>query len=377
LNKNTKFEAHLSQKSEYEKMRQAHAASQREEKYLALEEARRNKVKIDWPEFKEQVPRHLGITVLENISLQELVPYIDWTPFFMTWRIRGSYPKIFEDKDAGSEAKKLFEDAQVMLKSIINKKSLQAKAVFGIFPANSVGDDIELYLIEERNQTQSCDKHGEHSISFKTENRNELTAKLHMLRSQRVMEESTSPNASLADFVAPKNSSKKDYVGAFCVTAGIGLDQICKDFEKNHDDYSSIMAKALADRLAEACAEFLHQKVRTHYWGYAFDERLTNDELIQEKYQGIRPAPGYSACPDHLEKKTLFQILEVEKNIGVTLTHSMAMTPASSVSGWYFSHPESRYFNVGKIGEDQLEDYANRKKLSKSEMSRWLSANLF
>ncbi len=377
LNKNTKEEAHKNQKAEYEKMRLAHAASQKEEKYLSLEEARKNKVKINWNEFNPPTPRQIGVKIIEDIPLHELETYIDWTPFFMTWRIRGSYPKIFEDKEAGIEAKKLFQDAQAMLNNFIENKSLKAKAVYGIFPANSSGDDIEIYSSQEKTHTENCDKHGKHQHVQIMENRSEVISKLHMLRTQRVMEETHSPNSCLADFIAPKESKKNDYVGAFCVTAGIGLDKICSEFEKAHDDYSSIMAKAIADRLAEACAEYLHEKVRKNFWGYAFSEKLTNEELIREEYQGIRPAPGYSACPDHLEKKTLFKLLDAEKNIGVGLTHSMAMTPASSVSGWYFSHPQAKYFNVGKIGQDQLKDYAQRKDMNLKEMERWLSANLF
>jgi 5-methyltetrahydrofolate--homocysteine methyltransferase len=290
----------------------------------------------------------------------------------MTWRLRGPYPKIFEDKTFGAEAKKVFDEAQELLKELVKNKSLKAKAVFGLFPANAVGDDIEVYGVQDHEVT--CEKHGTHQhkkSSAKTE------AVLHMLRAQKQMEESTSANASLSDFIAPKETGKTDYVGAFCVTSGIGLDLLTKKYEKEQDDYNLIMVKALADRLAEACAEYLHERVRKEYWGYAPTEKLSREDMVKEKYQGIRPAPGYAACPDHLEKKTLFRLLDIEKNIGVTLTHSMAMVPGSSVSGWYFAHPESRYFNVGKIGRDQLEDYARRKDASVSEMEKWLSANLF
>ena len=377
LNGNTKEKIHLEQKNEYEKMRIAHAASQKEEKYLTLEEARANKVKIDWSSTTIKEPVKLGITVLEDYPLIDLIPFIDWTPFFMTWRLRGAYPKIFEDKDVGEEAKKLFNDAQDMLKDIVKNKSLKARGVFGIFPANSIGDDIEVYGVKEKTHEWNCDKHGKHSKLIHVKNESETLALLHMLRSQRQMEEASSPNPSLSDFVAPKENGKTDYIGAFCVTTGIGLDELCKKFEKDQDDYSNILAKALADRLAEAFAERLHEKVRKEYWGYVPSENLNHEDLVREKYQGIRPAPGYAACPDHLEKKTLFRMLDIEKNIGVHLTHSMAMVPPSSVSGWYFSHPESRYFNVGKIGRDQLEDYARRKDMSLSEMEKWLSANLF
>jgi 5-methyltetrahydrofolate--homocysteine methyltransferase len=376
LNENSKAKAHQDQKAEYEKMRAAHAASQKEEKYLSIEEARKNKVKIDWNSSEIRKPVKLGLTVLEDFPITDLIPYIDWTPFFMTWRLRGAYPAIFDDKTYGTEAKKLFNDAQALLKEIVKNKSLKARAVFGLFPANSIGDDIEVYSVEDKVHTRTCDKHGEHSKTIKVGNE-KLETTLRMLRSQRQMEEATSPNPCLADFVAPKETGKTDYVGAFCVTSGIGLDELSKKYEKEQDDYNLIMVKALADRLAEAFAEKLHELVRKEYWGYAPTESLSKEDLVREKYKGIRPAPGYAACPDHLEKKTLFRLLDIEKSIGVSLTHSMAMVPPSSVSGWYFAHPESRYFNVGKIGRDQLEDYAKRKDVSLTEMEKWLSANLF
>lgn len=377
LNENSKKKAHDDQKAEYEKMRIAHAAAQKEEKYLTLEQARDNKVKVDWNTTEIRKPVKLGLTVLDDYPIAELVPYIDWTPFFMTWRLRGAYPAIFDDQTYGVEAKKLFNDAQALLKDIIKNKSLKARAVFGLFPANATGDDIEVYAVEDKVHEWTCDKHGKHSKTLQVGNETKTQAVLHMLRSQRQMEEASSANASLADFVAPKSSGKVDYMGAFCVTTGIGLDELSKKFEKEGDDYNAIMVKSLADRLAEAFAERLHEKVRKEYWGYVPTESLSSEDLIREKYQGIRPAPGYAACPDHLEKKTLFKMLDIEKNIGVSLTHSMAMVPPSSVSGWYFAHPDSRYFNVGKIGRDQLEDYARRKDMNVTEMEKWLSANLF
>lgn len=377
LNDNTKVKAHADQKAEYEKMRAAHAAAQKEEKYLSLAEARANKVKVDWNSNEIRKPTKLGITVIEDQSIADLIPYIDWTPFFMTWRLRGAYPKIFDDKEVGVEAKKLFNDAQALLKEIVKNKSLKAKAVFGLFPANAKGDDIELYAVEDKVHEWTCDKHGKHTKTLQVGNEAKIQATLHMLRSQRQMEEASSPNPSLSDFIAPKESGKTDYMGAFCVTTGIGLDELSKRYEKDQDDYNLIMVKSLADRLAEAFAEYLHLKVRKEYWGYVPTEALSQEDLVREKYQGIRPAPGYAACPDHLEKKTLFNLLDINKNIGVTLTHSMAMVPPSSVSGWYFAHPESKYFNVGKIGRDQLEDYAKRKDISLNEMEKWLSANLF
>jgi 5-methyltetrahydrofolate--homocysteine methyltransferase len=377
LNENSKKKAHDDQKAEYEKMRIAHAASQREEKFLSLEDARANRARIDWNSTEIRKPIKLGLTVLEDVSIAELIPYIDWTPFFMTWRLRGAYPKIFDDKEVGEEAKKLFNDAQALLKEIVKNKSLKAKAVFGLFPANAIGDDIEVYSVEDKVHEWTCEKHGKHTKTLQVGNESKIQERLYMLRSQRQMEEMSSPNSCLSDFIAPKDTGRVDYIGAFCVTSGIGLDELCKKYEKDQDDYNNIMVKSLADRLAEALAERLHEKVRKEYWGYVPTETLSREEIIREKYQGIRPAPGYAACPDHLEKKTLFRMLEVEKTIGVSLTHSMAMIPPSSVSGWYFAHPESRYFNVGKIGRDQLEDYAKRKDMSLNEMEKWLSANLF
>ena len=376
LNANTKAKTHEEQKAEYVKMRSQHEASQKQEKLLTLEEARKNKVKIDWHKAEIRKPIKLGVTVLEDYPLSDIVPFIDWTPFFMTWRLRGAYPAIFENATYGTEAKKLFDDAQVILKEIVKNKSLKARGVFGLFPANAKGDDIELYGVDDKVHEWTCEKHGKHQKVLQVGNESKLAATLHMLRSQRQMEEASSANACLADFVAPKEHGKVDYMGAFCVTTGIGLEELSKKYEQAQDDYSLIMLKALADRLAEAFAERLHQKVRKEYWGYAPTEEISNADLIKEKYQGIRPAPGYAACPDHLEKITLFKLLDVQKNIGVSLTESMAMMPASSVSGWYFSHPDSRYFNVGKIGRDQLEDYAKRKDRPLNEMEKWLSANL-
>ena len=376
MNPLTKNKSHEDQKAEYIKMREQHEASQKQEKFLSLADARKNKVNIDWNKTDIKKPIKLGLTVLEDYSLADLIPYIDWTPFFMTWRLRGSYPAIFQDETYGIEAKKLFDDAQVLLKDIVKNKSLKAKAVFGLYPANAFGDDIEVYSVEDKVHEWTCEKHGKHQKILQVGNENKRLATLHMLRTQRQMDEATSANPSLADFIAPKESGKLDYIGAFCVTSGIGLDELCKKYELAHDDYNLIMIKSLADRLAEAFAERLHQKMRKEYWGYVPTEDISTTDLVKENYQGIRPAPGYAACPDHLEKITLFQMLDVQKNIGVTLTDSMAMTPPSSVSGWYFSHPESRYFNVGKIGRDQLEDYAKRKDRSINEMEKWLSANL-
>ncbi|HEY0897577.1 MAG TPA: vitamin B12 dependent-methionine synthase activation domain-containing protein, partial [Sphingobacteriaceae bacterium] len=280
-----------------------------------------------------------------------LVPYIDWTPFFHTWELRGAYPRIFNDPVVGQEAQKLFNDAQSLLNRILAEKLLEANAVIGFWPAVSEGDDIVL------------------------EPAGPAPVTIHTLR-QQVEKAPGEPYLALADFIAPKTSGIRDHFGGFAVTAGIGLEKLVAEFEKNHDDYNSIMAKALADRLAEAFAEKMHELVRKDYWGYSREEALSNDDLIKEKYVGIRPAPGYPACPDHTEKRTLFDLLEAEKNAGITLTDSFAMYPAASVSGFYFSHPQSRYFGLGKITRDQVEDYAKRKNMSLEEAERWLSPNL-
>jgi 5-methyltetrahydrofolate--homocysteine methyltransferase len=322
---------------------------------LSINEARQNKVNIKWDAYQTLVPEKLGIEVVKDQDLSTLIDYIDWTPFFQTWELAGRYPNILTDKVVGKEASKLFQDAQSMLRQIVNEKWLKASAVYGLFPANVVNDDsIEVYDIH---------------------NQNMKLADLHHLR-QQVKKSQDQPNYSLADFIAPKSSGKIDYIGAFVVTAGLNMDDRVKQFEMDHDDYNAILLKALADRLAEAFAEFLHKEVRTKYWGYSKNESLDNEELIKEKYQGIRPAPGYPACPDHTEKPTLFDLLNAQENIGVTLTESYAMMPAASVSGWYFSHPESRYFGVGKINIDQVHDIARRKGIDEMKMERWLSPNI-
>ncbi len=295
-------------------------------------------------------PNKPGITIYNDIPLETLREFIDWTPFFMSWELRGKYPAIFNDTTVGEEARRIFNDANAILDKIIQEKSLTAKAVCGLFPANRIGDD-DVELITDNG-----------------------TIMLYFLRQQSQKSPGT-PNLCLSDFIAPKEAGE-DYIGAFAVTAGIGLESIVKEYELDHDDYSAIMAKAIADRLAEAAAEWLHFIVRTELWGYATDETLDNQGLIEEKYQGIRPAPGYPACPDHTEKKKLFALLDVEKNAGITLTENYAMYPAAAVSGWYFSHPASKYFPVGKIGRDQVEDYARRKGMTIQETERWLSPNL-
>jgi 5-methyltetrahydrofolate--homocysteine methyltransferase len=299
-------------------------------------------------------PAKLGVHDFQAYPLEEIVPFIDWTPFFQTWELVGQYPKILKDAVVGVEATKLFADAQALLKQIVADKSLTAQAVFGLFPANTKGDDIELYTDETRAKV--------------------LTT-VHSLR-QQSDKAPGEHNLALSDFICPRDVGPVDYFGAFAVTAGVGLEKIVEKFEKDHDDYNSIMAKALADRLAEAFAEHLHQKIRQEHWGYAQNETLSNEELVREKYRGIRPAPGYPACPDHTEKSTLFAILDVEKRINLRLTESFAMWPAAAVSGWYFAHPQSRYFGLGKIGKDQVQDYAVRKEMDLPTMERWLSPTL-
>jgi len=347
------YEAEI--KAEYEKVREMHAGKQRKTEWLTLQHARANKIPLDWDNYTPPVPKNRGITVYDDYSLEELRKYIDWTPFFKTWELAGSYPKIFDDKIVGKHARNLFEDAKAMLDKIIDEKWLQAKAVFALFPANQVGDDdIEVYTDESRR---------------------EVLTTLHHLRQQN-QKPPGRPNQCLADFVAPKDSGLKDYIGAFAVTAGIGIDEHVQRFEADHDDYHSIMLKALADRLAEAFAEHLHEIVRKEHWGYASDEALDNKALIKEQYKGIRPAPGYPACPDHTEKALLWELIDPATNAGITITEHFAMLPTAAVSGWYFSHPESKYFGVGKINRDQVEDYARRKGMTMEEAERWLAPNL-
>ena len=301
------------------------------------------------------MPATTGVKVFDDYSLQELRDYIDWTPFFHTWEMKGRYPKILDDAEKGEEARKLFADAEKMLDQIINEVWLKARAVNGLFPANSINDDD--------------------SEVYTDESRTEVRMTLHNLRQQQEKPPGK-PNLCLTDVVAPKDSGKADYIGGFAVTTGIGIDTKIAEFEADHDDYHSIMLKALADRLAEAFAERMHERVRKEFWGYADDEKLTNEELVKETYQGIRPASGYPASPDHTEKPLLWDLLDVDNNAGITLTESMAMLPTAAVSGIYYSHPDSSYFAVSKINRDQVEDYAKRKGMSLAEAERWLSPNL-
>lgn len=342
-----KFQADI--KAEYTELAIQHASRQADKNILTFNQALENKLTLDWANYTPPTPAKLGTKVYEDFDLETLRKYIDWTPFFQTWELRGRYPTIFEDAYVGEEAKKLFNDAQVMLDDIITNKKLKAKAVLGIFPANEENGDVML---------------PQHGTTF------------NFLRQQRKMGNGI-PNISLADYIAPVSSGKQDYLGAFAVTAGIGIEKMIAQYEADHDDYNSILVKALADRLAEAFTECLHHEVRTSIWGYTADEQLTNDELIREKYQGIRPAAGYPASPDHTEKEKLWELLDVEQHTGISLTDSFAMYPAASVSGLYFSHPESKYFAVGKISEDQVADYATRKKSDLAVTKKWLGPNLF
>lgn len=351
LSDDRKHDYTKSLKTEYNTMREERSKRTANRKTFSLQQARDNAYKGDWDSYTPPKPTFLGIKTFDDYSLAELSPYIDWTPFFHAWELAGKYPKILDDEVVGEEATKLFADAQRLLKQIIDEKWLQARAVIGFFPANSVGDDIEVYTDDERTEVKTV---------------------LHHLR-QQMAKPSDRPNSCIADFVAPKASGKKDYVGAFAVTAGIGIDEHVKRFEDDHDDYNSILLKALADRLAEAFAERMHERVRKEFWAYAEDEKLSNNELIKENYHGIRPAPGYPACPDHTEKATLWSLIEPDKNAGITITESFAMLPTAAVSGFYFSHPDAKYFGTGKIQKDQVEDYARRKGDDLKVTERWLA----
>ena len=341
-------------RSEYEQVRARRAAKNEAASLIPLAEARANATPIDWSKAAIVAPVHPGITVLDDIDLAQIVPYIDWTFFFHAWQLKGRFPKILDDADKGVEARKLYADATAMLTQIIEHKWLRAAAVVGLFPANAVGDDIEVYTDDAREQVRTT---------------------LHNLRKQG-KQPSGHYNESLADFIAPKDSGIADWIGGFAATAGIGIDDRLAEFEADHDDYHAIMLKALADRLAEALTEWLHEKVRRELWGYAPDEALDNAALIEEKYQGIRPAMGYPASPDHTEKDLLWDLLDAENNTGIWLTESKAMVPTAAVSGLYFAHPQARYFAVGKLNRDQVEDYARRKNAAVGEMERWLGPNL-
>jgi 5-methyltetrahydrofolate--homocysteine methyltransferase len=337
-------------RDEYDTLREQHAGRRSQKRPRPIAEARRQRLEINWSDYRPPVPTFTGLKTFEAYDLAEISRYIDWTPFFKAWELAGKYPAILSDPVVGETARSLYRDAQAMLQCIIAEKWLQAKAVIGFFPANNRGDDIEVY-----------------GNGSKTP-----TAVIHCLR-QQMEKPPGRPNLSLADFVAPHESGLQDYIGAFAVTTGIGLEEVVGRFEAEHDDYNSIIAKALADRLAEAFAELLHKRVRREFWGYAPEESLDNEALISEAYRGIRPAPGYPACPDHTEKGTLFCLLKAEENAGITLTESFAMQPGAAVSGYYFAHPEAHYFGIGRIDRDQLEDYAARKGMAVETAERWLA----
>jgi 5-methyltetrahydrofolate--homocysteine methyltransferase len=340
--------------ADYERIRQRHGQRDQEKVILPLEEARRRRAPVDWSIYRPAPPCRPGVITLDEYPLDELAGFIDWGPLFTTWELRGAYPGILDDPSVGQQARALLRDAQALLDRVVRERLLRARGVFGVFPAAAVGDDVEIY---------------------RDENRREVLAVMHALR-QQFEKPPGRPNLCLADWVAPRESGLRDHLGAFAVTAGLGLDALVAAFERDHDDYSAIMAKALADRLAEAFAERLHQRVRTEFWGYAPDERLDSAALIAERFRGIRPAPGYPACPEHTEKRTLFALLDAPRAAGISLTESCAMQPAASVSGWYLAHPEAHYFGVGRIGRDQAEDYARRKGWTVEEAERWLSSNL-
>jgi 5-methyltetrahydrofolate--homocysteine methyltransferase len=341
-------------RAEYIAMAEKHAAQQLQKKRFAIADARANKLQLDWDAYDVPAPAKPGITRFETFDLAELVERFDWKPFFETWELHGRFPDILNDEKVGETARGLYEDAKAMLKRIVDEKWFKPCAVVGIWPANSVGDDIEVTPAPDQNEP----------------------VMLRTLRQQMFRENNKRPNRALADYIAPKESGKTDYIGGFVVTAGPQVEEIAKKLEAEHDDYNAILVKALGDRFAEAFAERMHEKVRKELWGYAADENLPNAELIAENYRGIRPAPGYPACPEHTEKRTLWQLLDAEKNVGVRLTESCAMTPASSVSGFYFAHPEAKYFGLGKIERDQVESYAERKGMTLAEAERWLAPNL-
>ena len=342
-------------KAEHERLRESHVRGQTQKKRQPIADARANKLKLDWISYKPERPRVLGLTVFEDYDLAELTRRIDWTPFFQTWELAGKYPAILSDRVVGETARQLYNDAQVMLQRLIGEKWLTAKGVIGLWPANSVNeDDIEIYADDTRGK---------------------VIATIHGMRQQMVRDNDRG-NMCLSDYIAPKSTGMADYIGAFAVTTGHGVEKKAAEFEKAHDDYASILLKALADRMAEAFAERMHERVRKEFWGYATGETLSNEQLIAEEYRGIRPAPGYPASPDHTEKATLWKLLDPAKNAGITLTESFAMWPGAAVSGLYFAHPQAKYFGVGKIERDQVEDLARRKGRTMADMERWLAPNL-
>jgi len=358
LNPKKKAEFMEDVKEQYEELREDHYASLAARKFLTLEKARAAKLPVDWKAQKVPKPKFCGVKTYTDYSLDEMLPYIDWNPFFQVWQLRGKYPnrgypKIFQDETVGEEAKKLHADAMEMLKDICAKKTLKAKGVVGIWPANAVGDDIEVYSADGKG---TC------------------LGKFHTLRQQEEREDTT--YYAMSDFIAPKDSGVKDYIGAFAVSCGFGCEEVCADLRKKNDDYKGIMMEAIADRLAEAFAELVHHKMRTELWGYAPDEKLTPDDMLKTKYQGIRPAPGYPTQPDHTEKNLMWKLLKADKNADIELTESLAMLPAASVSALVFANECSTYFQVGKICKDQVTEYAQRKKMSVDEVEKWMGPYL-
>jgi 5-methyltetrahydrofolate--homocysteine methyltransferase len=339
---------------EHERRREQHAGKRVKSPEATLAEARANRRRIDWAQHVPARPLVLGVRAFDDYPLAELLGYIDWMPFFNAWEFTGRFPDLLTDPTVGDAASNLYADARRMLKTLMAEKWLRARTVVGVFPANASGDDVEVYADDARSK---------------------LATTLSFLRQQKGKPQGQ-PHECLADYVAPKASGVRDYIGAFAVTAGLGIEEHVERFQRAHDDYSAILLKALADRLAEAAAEHFHERVRRELWGYASQEQLTNEQLIREEYQGIRPAPGYPACPDHTEKAKLWRLLDTERNAGIRLTESFAMYPTAAVSGWYFAHPEARYFAVGKIDRDQVEDYARRKGITVGEAERWLAPNL-
>ncbi len=372
-------------REEYDKFRDQFLSRTRQKEYISIEEARQNKFKIDWETTEITKPNQLGVQVIETFDLNKLVDFIDWSPFFRSWDLHGKHPDILTDEVVGTQAIELFADAKKLLQKVLDEKLLKAKAIFGLFEANVTNDDdIEVTTKDGYTKLGGLDsarpdsdennnKMSPRALSRGTQENETYTF---LSLRQQLKKREGKPNFALADFIAPKDSGIQDYLGCFCVTTGFGTKELAEQYEAENDDYNSIMIKALADRLAEAFAEYLHKEVRLKHWGYAQDENLTNDDLIKETYKGIRPAPGYPACPDHLEKKTIWKLLKVEERIGVALTESLAMWPAASVSGYYFANPEAKYFGLGKITQDQLEDYAKRRGISIEEAEKWLSPNL-
>ena len=360
LNNTTKTEYSAKLRTEYDELRSGYLNRSREKDFLSIADARKNKLQLNWDEYTPVQPKFLGVNTIYP-ELAELISYIDWTPFFKTWDLHGKYPAILNDEVVGEQAVALFADAQNMLENIVKENWFEARGIYGIFPANQVNDDdIEVSPPSPKGGASDPNLNDKRFLTLR----------------QQSQKTKGAPNIALADLIVPKETGKTDYIGAFCVTTGFGVDEKAKAFEKNLDDYNSIMVKALGDRLAEAFAEYLHEKIRKEIWGYDSGENLTNEALIKEQYNGIRPAPGYPACPDHLEKNTIWKLLNVEKEIGVKLTESLAMWPASSVSGYYFAHPESKYFGLGKIKQDQVEDYAKRRNISIDEAVKWLNPNI-